>query len=551
MHLDEVLVSLGEKGYYPYGVYIFLTYTVIARAWHILAMSFLGYTPPFHCALNETESEYFPVESKEACYAGLGSTCTMNLNCYALDAENKTVPCPAPITFSNYSGLPRSISEEWNYVCDGANVYWFFRYTDLGKTFYVLGALFGYLLVMPWADKIGRKPVTLGCTWIMGLTGLLALWAPRVEIFYAIRFVGGLCYAGTGIVWTWVCEIFSQKTRTTPVVLLDVAYTVGVMTLPGLSLLIPSWRYLYMAISIGSLLTIPLWWLCPESVKWLYSAGKEERGRKILEDMAKYKNKTIPTDIHTALTDDDGVETDPLVEGSENKVATAPTVRRKWTYPVITVTVLMAFIRAVCSMYYYGLSFSTNTFGGNKHLNFFLFGAIEVPAIFLVVLTLKKTTRRFNVFFFLSMSGVALASLAVLRSSVDDMEKRSTVRLTLNLVGKFAITAAYAAIDTYGSEVFPTEVRGTCNGIIGAASRLSSLASTFAEEFFDRYPIVPEAVFGFAALGAALMMLANPETKGRPVPQHAADLNVLRAHTKYCFFGGDTKKANPKAETKC
>ena len=64
----------------------------------------------------------------------------------------------------------------------------------------------------------------------------------------------------------------------------------------------------------------------------------------------------------------------------------------------------------------------------------------------------------------------------------------TTLRLTLNLFGKFSITAAYAVIDTYGSEVIPTEVRAAGYGAVGAASRVSSLASTLAGPLLKKYP---------------------------------------------------------------
>ena len=66
-------------------------------------------------------------------------------------------------------------------------------------------------------------------------------------------------------------------------------------------------------------------------------------------------------------------------------------------------------------------------------------------------------------------------------------KEMTSLRLGLNLFGKFSITGAYAVIDTYGAEVFPTEVRASTYGIAGAASRLSSLASTLAEPVLSKY----------------------------------------------------------------
>ena len=58
----------------------------------------------------------------------------------------------------------------------------------------------------------------------------------------------------------------------------------------------------------------------------------------------------------------------------------------------------------------------------DRHMNFFLFGSIEIPAILLVVFLLKIASRRFNTFLFLCMSGGALALLAIARLSTEKIE---------------------------------------------------------------------------------------------------------------------------------
>lgn len=543
MHIDAVLESLGESGYYPYVPYVFMCFTVVCRAWHILAMTFLGMTPKFHCAYNESlVSDHRPL-TDESEITKIDGTTDYDAKCYLFDeTANSSVLCNSvesgDIEFYNSTATSRSIMEEWDFSCEDAEVFWIFTYSDLGKTFYVLGALVGYIFVAPQGDRFGRKPVTLLCTWIMGLSGLCSLFVHHIAGFYAIRFIGGICYAGTGVVWAWTAEIFSQKSRTTPVVLLDIAYAIGVMTMAGIAYAIPYWRYLYMTLSIASLLTIPLWWLCPESIKWLYSAGREVEGRKILEKLAKQKNVKLPDSIETELPPKEGSDEKPLMKMTETKDVAGGA--KKWTTAVILVTLFMAFIRATTSMYYYGLSFNTNAFSGSKHLNFFLFGSIEIPAILLVVFLLKVAGRRFNVFLFLCMSGGALFILAIARLSTEKIEDMTSLRLGLNLFGKFSITGAYAVIDTYGAEVFPTEVRASTYGIAGAASRLSSLASTLAEPVLSKYPLAAELIFGLTAIFAAFMVLYCPETKGRPIPQRAADLDVLKANTPFCFFSKPT-----------
>ena len=45
------------------------------------------------------------------------------------------------------------------------------------------------------------------------------------------------------------------------------------------------------------------------------------------------------------------------------------------------------------ALIYFGLSFSTGEFVGNRHFNFFLFGLIEIPATFLAYFLGKFTSR--------------------------------------------------------------------------------------------------------------------------------------------------------------
>ena len=71
----------------------------------------------------------------------------------------------------------------------------------------------------------------------------------------------------------------------------------------------------YMTLSLASLSTIPLWWLCPESVKWLYSAGKGEQGREILEKLAQQKGVKLPDSIELDLPKDE-----PKTDGADEKL---------------------------------------------------------------------------------------------------------------------------------------------------------------------------------------------------------------------------------------
>ena len=57
---------------------------------------------------------------------------------------------------------------------------------------------------------------------------------------------------------------------------------------------------------------------------------------------------------------------------------------------------------------YYGLSLYAINLGGNNYLNFFLSGAVEVPAYTLCTFTLKRFSRRTNLAAAFLLTGLAL-----------------------------------------------------------------------------------------------------------------------------------------------
>merc|ERR1739838_1272660 len=126
------------------------------------------------------------------------------------------------------------------------------------------------------------------------------------------------------------------------------------MSLPLLAWLIPNWRNLHFAIAATIILTIPFYFLMPESLYWLTNNKFEKETRRI---------------VHT-------IEENRLYHGCTKPVCQVSKTRRNSTSsnqePRITLSFVITV--ALCSLFwftgaliYFGLSFSTDEFVGDRY----------------------------------------------------------------------------------------------------------------------------------------------------------------------------------------
>src|SRR5262249_41087992 len=89
----------------------------------------------------------------------------------------------------------------------------------------------GALACGPIADRIGRKPVLVGCSFVFGIGTLLTASATTLDILYAYRFFTGLGLGGAmpnAIALT--SEYAPRKYRATAVMTMFTGFSIGAAT---------------------------------------------------------------------------------------------------------------------------------------------------------------------------------------------------------------------------------------------------------------------------------------------------------------------------------
>ena len=186
-------------------------------------------------------------------------------------------------------------------------------------------------------------------------------------------------------------------------------------------------------------------------------------------------------------------------------------------------------------MCYYGHVQNTSNLGeGNVYKSYFLGALVEIPC-WSIPFIIAKLGRRWTLLFLFATSGIAGVVYGFI--PVDWY----LTSLSVGLIGRMTVNGAYFICLQYGSEIFPTVIRGQgialCEIVGGIAIFLSPtvvyLVSPLLipdscyhdKDYFQAKvsPILPLLILGFCSLIGALATFFLPETAGRTLPQTLKD----------------------------
>lgn len=161
---------------------------------------------------------------------------------------------------------------------------------------------------------------------------------------------------------------------------------------------------------------------------------------------------------------------------------------------------------AVSTMYY-GLNFLLSDIQGNFYLNAILFSLVELMGVVLAMLVVEKIGRR----------GVLLvclvsSSLCLLVSGLSDSR---ALQRSAAVTGKAGISAVFALLYLFSSEMQPTTVRSQCLALCSTCARAGSLIAPVISSLASVSQFLPFLIFGGLGSIAFLTSLTLPETGGQ------------------------------------
>ncbi|NXE51577.1 S22A3 protein, partial [Casuarius casuarius] len=525
---DEVLKEAGEFGRFQKRVFFLLCQTGITFSFLFASVVFLGLAPENYwcripgaaelserCGWTLEEERNFTMlplwlanesSSRECKRLDMAwDTSTSCANTLSLYGNRSAGSLPLTACHDNwvYEEPHSSVVSEYNLVCSNA---WML---DLTQAILNLGFLAGAFTLGYAADRYGRILIYLLSCLGVGICGIIVAFAPNFTVFLIFRFLQGVFGKGTWMTcYVIVTEIVGSDQRILGIVI-QIFFTLGIMILPGISYWVPNWQGIQLAISLPNFLFLLYYWAVPESPRWLLTRKKREKALKIMCDIAKHNGKYLSPHYSEITVSNEEVSNPSFLD-----LVRTTQMRRN--------TLILMYAWFTSALIYQGLVMRLGIVGGNLYLDFFISGAVELPAALLILVTIDRIGRRLPFAISNIVAGIACLITAFLP---DDLPWFKTTVATL---GRLGITMAFEIVYLVNTELYPTTLR---NFGVSLCSSLCDLGGIIAPFLLFRLAAIwlelPLIIFSILAVVCGLLVLLLPETKGISLPETVEDVEQL------------------------
>ncbi|XP_061327404.1 solute carrier family 22 member 3 [Pezoporus flaviventris] len=532
---DEVLKEAGEFGRFQKRVFFLLCQTGITFSFLFTSVVFLGQAPgSYWCripgAAEQSELCGWTLEEERnftVLPLHLGNRSSGG-ECERLDVVwDTSVSCASPLAhYSNgstgylplttchdnwvYKQPHSSIVSEYNLVCGNA---WML---DLSQAVLNLGFLAGAFTLGYAADRYGRILTYLLSCLGVGICGIIVAFAPNFTVFLIFRFLQGVFGKGTWMTcYVIVTEIVGSDQRIVGIVI-QIFFTLGIMILPGIAYLIPTWQGIQLAISLPNFIFLLYYWVVPESPRWLLTRKKGDKALKIMHTIAKHNGKYL-SPHYSEIT----INNEEVSNPSFLSLVRTPRMRRN--------TLILMYAWFTSALIYQGLVMRLGIVGGNLYLDFFISAAVELPAALLILVTIDRIGRRLPFAISNIVAGIACLITAFLPEDI------LWLKMTIATLGRLGITMAFEIVYLVNTELYPTTLR---NFGVSLCSSLCDLGGIIAPFLLFRLAAIwlelPLIIFCILAVVCGLLVLLLPETKGISLPETVEDVEQLSSHFGKC-----------------
>ncbi|KAK7801136.1 hypothetical protein U0070_002803 [Myodes glareolus] len=506
MTFSEILDRVGSMGPSQYLLVTLLALPILGIANHNLLQIFTATTPAHYCRPPPNASvgpwvlPLGPNGKPEKClrFVHLPNGSLPN------DTVGATEPC---LNGWIYNSTRETIVTEWDLVCSSNKL------KEMAQSMFMAGILVGGPVFGELSDRFGRKPILTLSYLLLAVSGSGAAFSPSLPVYIIFRFLCGCSISGISLSTVILnVEWVPTSVRAISSTLIGYFYTVGQFILSGLAYVIPQWRWLQLTVSVPFFIFSLLSWWVPESIRWLVLSGKFSKALKTLQRVATFNGKkeegrklTIE-ELKFSLQD---------VASAKVKYGLSDLLR---VSILRHVTLCLSLAWFSTGFAYYSLAMGVEEFGVNIYILQLIFGAVDIPAKFITILSISYLGRRITQGFLLLLAGGAILALIFVSPEM------TLVRTALAVFGKGCLSGSFSCLFLYTSELYPTVLRQTGMGISNVWARVGSMIAPLVKITGEVQPYIPNVIFGTMALlgGSAAFFLL--ETLNRPLPETIEDI---------------------------
>eukprot|EP00092_Neocalanus_flemingeri_P018838 GFUD01020396.1.p1 GENE.GFUD01020396.1~~GFUD01020396.1.p1 ORF type:complete len:549 (+),score=92.66 GFUD01020396.1:57-1703(+) len=509
---DQIISILGEIGPWQWRNILITGVFCVPCCWHILIMTFMNASVDSWCARPPSLGQSISIQDwKNISGQDNGSCLVLDRDWSSWvsgqgNEDHRMVDCEQwEFDTSQFSS---TITSEFGLVCGKEYL------KSIAQTLYFVGMIFGVFTFGVLADIFGRKKVLIPLLMAISVSGILTSQMPTFETFIFGRLLNAFAVIGIfETYFTYMLEFVGGKWSTIIGGGVEYIWVTGWLSLGGLAYALRDWRDLMLYSSIPSTLSFVLFWLIPESPRWLLSTGRIEEAEDIVRSAAKFNKVTLPVDWKLKSVQKEKSRRTNLLD-----LFRYPNMRTK--------TLILYYNWFVNSFAYYGLAMNMGDLGGSDvYLNFTISGLLEIPAYTAAILFLLYFGRRVPYFSSMILCGASLLSIMLVPRGVYANDWPAMV---VALFGKMCITFSWAVLFLYSAEIFPTEIRTSAIGSASFIGRFGGILAPWVELLGKNYhPYIPAVIFGGNALLAGLLAIWLPETQGTELAYTIEESEIL------------------------
>ncbi|XP_068187730.1 organic cation/carnitine transporter 2-like [Antennarius striatus] len=517
MDYEETTAFLGPWGRFQQIVFFLLSTSFIQNGINTFSIVFVGDNPTHHCLIPELNVTDDWLNASVPIEVVNGRRELSRCSRYRLDViTNLSAQGLVPGRDVNLSDVEQEgCVDGWSYSRDTYDSTIVTQFDlvcgdewkqPFTSTVFFLGILFGSFLTGQISDRFGRKPVLIATMAAQAIFIFVEIFSPTWTVFCIFFFMNGFSHAsnyiagfvlGTELLTGNVRLVFSSLA-------VNLGFSIGYMVLPLCAYFLRDWKNLLFVVSLPGLAFIPIWWLIPESPRWLLSLGRVAEAEAIVRKIAKFNKVEAPLVIF---------------EDSKGNQEKNPPMKHYNVLHLLKTRNIRNTSIIVCVVWfsvrigYHGLSLNTSSLHADPYISCFISAVVEIPAYVSIWLAVKFIPRRLTVICILLTEALSLFFIQLVPQNL------SYIAVALEMLGKFAISAGAALMYVYTAELYPTVIRNTGTGTCSTVARIGSCFAPFLLSLSVYYKYLPHVTFGTMGIVSAFAAFFLPETFGQSLPQ--------------------------------
>ncbi|XP_068604870.1 solute carrier family 22 member 21-like [Brachionichthys hirsutus] len=497
---NDLTSFLGDYGLFQNLIIVMLTLSAFPSGYMTAIFVFISDAPEYRCkeSIGSTQN---------SSWAGPDSCSRYKLN----RSWDETEQCLDGWVYST-DRYTATIVSEWDLVCENA---W---KVPFSTSLYFVGVLVGSFVCGLLSDRFGRKPVFFSTMFLQAIASLIQAASVSWVMFCVFNFLRGF---GQVAVYILSLVLGTEILRTSARVTFSVlghsgGFGIGYALLPLAAYFIRGWRMLLVASGIPPLLFLSMWWVIPESPRWLLQKGRVEEAELIVRKAAKMNRVPAPEVIFRTG------ESLELMENKHEEKRTHTYMDLIRTPNMRNTTILTVIMWLSGSLVFTGFSLNTSNLNGDPYLNCFFTAAIDLVVYVVTWLVINRVSRPTLVSSTMMFCGVMLLATLLVPEDVP------ILGLVFALMGRLGSCGSFTFIYVFSAELMPTVVRNMGIGISSTAAHIGNIMCPYIIYMGVYSKVVPYIVFGTISVGTAAVSMLLPDTRDSKLPDLISEVRPIR-----------------------